>query len=45
MKKVLVDKKKKVKNKTEKGIPFVVTFQPRLIFLEDIVEKNFFYFT
>ena len=40
MKKVLGDKNKKVKNKTEKGISFVVTFQPSLTFLQKIIDKN-----
>ena len=40
MKKVLGDNNKKVNNKMEKGIPFVVTVYPRLKILEKIIDKN-----
>ena len=41
MKKVLLDSNRKVINKTENGIPFVVTFHPRLKILQKIIGKNF----
>ena len=31
-----------LKNKTEKGIPFVVTFHPRLKILQKIIDKNLY---
>ena len=42
MKKVLDGNNRKVNNKTEKGIPFVVTFNPRLKILQKIIDKNFY---
>ena len=41
MKKVLDGNNRKV-NKTEKGIPSVVTFNPRLKILQKIIGKNFY---
>ena len=43
MKKVLGEYRK-VNNKTEKGIPVVVTFHPRLKILQNIIDKNLFFF-
>ena len=40
MKKVLGDNNKNVNNKTEKGIPFLVRFKPRLKILQKIIEEN-----
>ena len=40
MKKVLSGNARKVNNETEKGIPFVVTFHPRLMILQKIIDKN-----
>ena len=42
MKKVLSGNNRKVNNKTEKGIPFAVTFHPRLNILQKIIDKNFY---
>ena len=42
MKKVLGEKKKKVNNKTEKRIPFVITFHLRLKILQKIIDENFY---
>ena len=42
MKKVLVGNNRKVNNKTEKRIPFVVTFHPRLKILQKIIDKNLY---
>ena len=40
MNKFLLDNNRKISNKTEKGIPFVVTFHPRLKILQKIIDKN-----
>ena len=42
MKKVLGDKNKKVNNKTEKEISFVVTVHPRLKILQKIIAKKLY---
>ena len=42
MKKVLGDKNKKINNKTEKEISFVVTFHPRLKILQKIIHKKLY---
>ena len=42
MKKVLGDKNKKVNNKTEKEISFVVTVHPRLKILQKIIDKKLY---
>ena len=42
MKKVLVGNNRKINNKIEKRIPFVVTFHPRLKILQKIIDKNLY---
>ena len=42
MKKVLLGNNRKVNNKTEKGIPFIVTFYPRLKILQKIIDKDLY---
>ena len=42
MEQVLGDKNKKINNKTEKEIPFVVTFHPRFKILQKIIDKNLY---
>ena len=42
MKKVLGDNNRKVNNKTEKVISFVVTFHLRLKILQKIIDKNLY---
>ena len=44
MTKFLSDINKKVNKKTEKGIPFVVIFHPRLKILQKIIYKNLYLF-
>ena len=40
MKQVLGGNNRKLNNKIEKGIPFVVTFHPRLKIFQKIIDKN-----
>ena len=40
MNKFLLDNNRKISNKAEKGIPFVVTFHPILKILQKIIDKN-----
>ena len=42
IKKVLSDNNRKVNNKTEKRIPFIVIFHPRLKILQKIIDKNLY---
>ena len=42
MMKVLGDNNRNVDNKTEKGIPFVVTFHSMPKILQKIIDKNFY---
>ena len=42
MKKVLDNSNRKIKNKTEKKIPFAVTIYPRLKILQKIIDKKLY---